>query len=196
MTAYEYILNKYGKGRTRVIILNALEARIFGIQYPLKKGWIAKAKKLQVTKNMLDELSEKLPAYVALQRKKSEKKKKSSCVTIVEYTENKAFFTDPKSDLFLKSFEWRRLRLKVIKKYGAVCMCCGASPATGAVINVDHIKPRKFFPELALEETNLQILCHDCNHGKGNWDQTDWRPAEQENVFDPVKECLDRMRLG
>ena len=27
----------------------------------------------------------------------------------------------------------------------------------------------------ALEITNLQILCHECNHGKGNWDQTDWR---------------------
>ena len=24
---------------------------------------------------------------------------------------------------------------------------------------------------------NLQILCSDCNAGKGNWDQTDWRKA-------------------
>lgn len=54
-------------------------------------------------------------------------------------------------------------------------MCCGATPATGAVINVDHIKPRKKYPHLALEISNLQILCHDCNHGKGNWDETDWR---------------------
>jgi 5-methylcytosine-specific restriction endonuclease McrA len=79
------------------------------------------------------------------------------------------------NDLFLKTYEWRRLRMEALKKYGPKCMCCGATPATGAVMNVDHIKPRKLFPELALEISNLQILCHECNHGKGNWDQSDWR---------------------
>ena len=77
---------------------------------------------------------------------------------------------------FLDSYEWRSLRMRVIKHYGPKCMCCGATPQTGAVMNVDHIKPRKLFPELALEFSNLQVLCHECNHGKGNWDATDWRP--------------------
>lgn len=80
------------------------------------------------------------------------------------------------SDAFLASFEWRKLRMVALKKYGARCMCCGATPATGAVMNVDHIKPRKTHPDLALDIKNLQILCNVCNHGKGNWDQTDWRP--------------------
>jgi 5-methylcytosine-specific restriction endonuclease McrA len=71
-----------------------------------------------------------------------------------------------------------------LKKHGARCQCCGASPATGAVINVDHIKPRKLFPELALDVENLQILCSECNHGKGNWDMTDWRPGK--NYLDNV----------
>lgn len=79
------------------------------------------------------------------------------------------------SDDFLSSFAWRKLRMEALKKYGPRCMCCGATPATGAVMNVDHIKPRKLFPALALDINNLQILCHECNHGKGNWDQTDWR---------------------
>lgn len=83
---------------------------------------------------------------------------------------------DVTSDAFLLTFEWRKLRMQALKKYGPKCMCCGATPATGAVMNVDHIKPRKKHPELALDINNLQILCHDCNHGKGNWDQTDWRP--------------------
>ena len=79
------------------------------------------------------------------------------------------------TDAFLQSYEWRRLRMQALKMHGAVCQCCGANPKTGSVMNVDHIKPRKLFPELALELTNLQILCHECNHGKGNWDMTDWR---------------------
>lgn len=79
---------------------------------------------------------------------------------------------------FLQSFEWRQLRMKALKLHGARCQCCGASPQTGAVMNVDHVKPRKLFPELALSLDNLQVLCDECNHGKGNWDQTDWRPEE------------------
>ena len=82
---------------------------------------------------------------------------------------------DVKSDKFLETYEWRKLRMEALKKYTPKCMCCGATPATGAVMNVDHIKPRRLFPSLAMDINNLQILCHECNHGKGNWDQTDWR---------------------
>lgn len=90
---------------------------------------------------------------------------------------NKVFVnnTDVTSDDFLSTYDWRKLRMMALKKYSPKCMCCGATPATGAVINVDHIKPRKLFPHLALDINNLQILCHTCNHGKGNWDRTDWR---------------------
>lgn len=76
---------------------------------------------------------------------------------------------------FLQSYEWRKLRMQALKLHGAKCQCCGATPAMGAVMNVDHIKPRKLFPNLALELSNLQVLCGECNHGKGNWDMTDWR---------------------
>lgn len=82
---------------------------------------------------------------------------------------------DVTSDSFLSSYEWRKVRMEALKLYGPKCQCCGATPATGAVMNVDHIKPRKLWPSLALDVKNLQILCHPCNHGKGNWDQTDWR---------------------
>ena len=82
---------------------------------------------------------------------------------------------DVTTTAFLDTYEWRKVRMQALKLYSPRCMCCGATPATGAVMNVDHIKPRKLFPSLALDVKNLQILCHECNHGKGNWDQTDWR---------------------
>lgn len=89
---------------------------------------------------------------------------------------------DPNSPDFLFSYEWRTVRMVALKKYGARCQCCGASPADGVVMNVDHIKPRRLFPALALDVENLQILCDACNHGKGNWDQTDWRQPHEEPV--------------
>jgi len=78
---------------------------------------------------------------------------------------------------FLKTYEWRKLRMQVLVKFEPRCMCCGATPdEDGAMICVDHIKPRLTHPELALDFNNLQVLCEECNHGKGNWDTTDWRP--------------------
>jgi 5-methylcytosine-specific restriction endonuclease McrA len=90
---------------------------------------------------------------------------------------NPADGVDVTSDAFLSTYAWRKLRMEALKKYGPRCQCCGATPADGAVMNVDHIKPRKKWPSLALDLNNLQVLCHDCNHGKGNWDETDWRSA-------------------
>lgn len=78
---------------------------------------------------------------------------------------------------FYSSEEWIALRYKALARHGNRCQCCGASPSTGAVIHVDHIKPRSKFPELALDLDNLQILCRNCNVGKSNKDATDWRVA-------------------
>jgi len=44
------------------------------------------------------------------------------------------------SNAFLQSFEWRRLRMLVLKRDGARCACCGATTAGGRRMNVDHIK--------------------------------------------------------
>jgi hypothetical protein len=84
---------------------------------------------------------------------------------------------------FYKSWEWRTLRMEVLKEHGRACQCCGAEPgmkdAAGDPVRicVDHIKPLSKFWHLRLERKNLQVLCDECNQGKGNWDQTDFRPA-------------------
>ena len=69
---------------------------------------------------------------------------------------------------FLKSKEWRELRVKALELYGVVCVKCGRHNSKKYPIHVDHIKPRLFFPDLALEITNLQPLCGPCNKIKGN----------------------------
>ena len=80
-----------------------------------------------------------------------------------------------KSGNFYRSSAWRKLRYEVLKFYEATCMCCGASRETGAQIHVDHILPRSLYEDLALEFSNMQVLCQDCNLAKNNTDETDWR---------------------
>ena len=77
---------------------------------------------------------------------------------------------------FYSSRAWRILRYQAFEKYGNRCQCCGAMPSDGITLHVDHIKPRSKHPDLELDLNNLQILCEDCNAGKINQWDTDWRP--------------------
>lgn len=55
-----------------------------------------------------------------------------------------------------------RLRYQIIQRDGHRCVACGATPAMGAVLEVDHIDNDKNNNVLS----NLQTLCHSCNQGK------------------------------
>ena len=80
-----------------------------------------------------------------------------------------------KVDAFYKSYEWRKIRYNVLEANDGRCECCGRSKHDGIVLHVDHIKPLRKNWKLRLRESNLQILCNECNHGKGNRFETDWR---------------------
>lgn len=67
---------------------------------------------------------------------------------------------------FYRTQQWRILRVEVLTESNRRCLLCGNSPDNGITLHVDHIKPRSLFPELALEKSNLQVLCEDCNLGK------------------------------
>ena len=71
---------------------------------------------------------------------------------------------------FYRTKAWRELRLKVLLASNSSCQICGNTSQRGAILHVDHIKPRSLYPELALEESNLQVLCEDCNIGKSDSD--------------------------
>jgi 5-methylcytosine-specific restriction endonuclease McrA len=78
---------------------------------------------------------------------------------------------------FFVSPSWKEVRYRALVLHGGKCQCCGASRKDGKQMHVDHIKPRSKYPELALDINNLQVLCEDCNLGKSNTDETDWRPT-------------------
>jgi len=78
---------------------------------------------------------------------------------------------------FYESWAWKRLRYGFIKSKQRRCECCGATPQDGCRIVVDHIRPIRRYWDWRLNITNLQLLCDDCNRGKGSQDTTDWRPS-------------------
>jgi len=88
----------------------------------------------------------------------------------------KVFKASPSNDRFYLCIPWRELRYLALKNCDGRCMCCGASAKDGVRIHVDHILPRSRYPSLELDINNIQVLCEDCNIGKGAWDETDWRP--------------------
>jgi len=75
---------------------------------------------------------------------------------------------------FYHTQKWKRLRLKAFEVCGTKCQCCGRS-SPEVILDVDHIKPRSKYPELELKLDNLQILCRECNQGKSNITDVDFR---------------------
>ncbi len=86
----------------------------------------------------------------------------------------------PPKDKFYASWEWKRARYEALAIHGHRCQCCGWQPgdtAHGHLV-VDHVKPRRKFPELELDVGNLQVLCNDCNMGKGSAFSDDFREVD------------------
>lgn len=75
-------------------------------------------------------------------------------------------------DISKNDNRWFRLRYEALRKYGSLCMLCGSKDR----LQIDHIKPRSKFPKLTYDINNLQILCMECNKGKGAKYFDDWRP--------------------
>lgn len=86
-------------------------------------------------------------------------------------------------DVFYKSWRWKELRLIALDVCGRRCVCCGAtpSPSNKVVLHVDHIKPLRSNPSLALDLSNLQVLCEDCNQGKSWFNTNDYRTDSQKS---------------
>jgi hypothetical protein len=97
---------------------------------------------------------------------------------------------------FYDSPEWLDARYKALKKAKGFCECCGSRGTPDNVIQVDHVLPRSKFPKLALDQSNLQVLCRRCNLGKSNKDGTDWRvePSRELLILNQV-EPAKRFRL-
>ena len=98
------------------------------------------------------------------------------------YSANDVVIAEGAIKEFYKSYDWRRVRYDILRANNGRCELCGRSKHDGIILNIDHIKPLRLNWHLRLSPLNLQVLCNECNHGKGNRDTTDWRPQRRMTV--------------
>jgi uncharacterized phage-like protein YoqJ/5-methylcytosine-specific restriction endonuclease McrA len=133
-------------------------------QYLKGKGYITHAPKLKenhLIKEFADLQGLEIPVGIKLKRWITNLYLSGECIDCCQTDQG-----------FYLSKEWRNLRKKVLKTYGAVCMKCGSKDD----IHIDHIKPRSKYPSLELEFSNMQVLCRICNFSKSNRNEVDYRP--------------------
>jgi len=156
------------------------------VGYPIQPKTV-KLRKAAAKSGVLNEVG--LKQLADRQARKSEKTRQRYSRNSARPNRKGSPTKDTKNQFYL-SWEWRTLRMEVLKERGARCECCGASPlhkdmnGDPVKICVDHIKPLSRFWDKRLDKTNLQILCDECNMGKGAWDETDWRNDESDTLND------------
>lgn len=81
----------------------------------------------------------------------------------------------------LMSNKWKKFRKIIISRDGHRCQRCliKYGVINGNELQVHHIKPRIYYPELMYEEANVVTLCKTCNIQLGtNGIDFDWSPTE------------------
>lgn len=118
-------------------------------------------------------------AKEAKRKRKARRVAKKKMLGKVKVTRSVSYTYDERDNGKLKEFykskEWKFMRYEALRRYGGRCQCCGASAQENAGLHVDHIKPLRVFWDLRLDIDNLQVLCADCNEGKGARHADDWR---------------------
>ena len=71
------------------------------------------------------------------------------------------------ADRFYLSPKWKDTRLKVLRRDRYICQECGCK-CLGKKLGrpspeVDHVLPRKEYPQLAYDMGNLRTLCKSCH---------------------------------
>lgn len=82
---------------------------------------------------------------------------------------------------FYATLAWKELSYRTRTRYPPRCMLCLKPGSETNPLVCDHIKPLRFNWELRLDPNNMQILCNNCNIGKGSHCDADYRSLSQKN---------------
>lgn len=99
-----------------------------------------------------------LQQRVQRQREVDSDRRKREYETGQQRKEDKAFYC---------STRWKKFRLWFLAQpENALCVECKDKGLVVPATQLDHIKPRKEYPELTWELSNLQGLCRECHGAK------------------------------
>lgn len=79
----------------------------------------------------------------------------------------------PEDRRFYTSKAWRKARRAALLRAGFKSVVDGADVSGKGAAQVDHIRPRKEYPELALEPLNLRVMTtgqHNQRHARADYD--------------------------
>lgn len=64
------------------------------------------------------------------------------------------------------TLEYREFRRKIFARDKYTCQICGDTTKKGhrVKIQIDHVKPFRFYPELYMEEENARTVCIPCHY--------------------------------
>lgn len=114
----------------------------------------------------------------AAKKAKKERRKRRQAIEIFKRYGKPPKYVPGMGSEFYITREWRTLRWEVLSTSDGSCVMCGATrKSSGQSMHVDHIHPRSTHPHLELSKSNLQILCADCNIGKG---KSIWQPEQSD----------------
>ena len=85
-----------------------------------------------------------------------------------------SLMSEDEKDLLERSVDGKKvvkagIRWQVMERDDFKCVACGLSAKNGAILHVDHVKPRSKGGTDTMD--NYQTLCHQCNIGKSNKSQ-------------------------
>lgn len=166
-------IKRLAQQRTGMKSITKSKAAEFGIPWPLPRGWQVVAAGLLPI--------EQLPAYKASRTAEAAKREAKAKKPKPESPKREPKQKTQPKDPFYSSWAWKKLRYEALAKFEHRCQCCGWQPGDterGHLV-VDHIKPRRHYPELELSLSNVQILCNDCNMGKGHHYADDFRRMDE-----------------
>lgn len=87
---------------------------------------------------------------------------------------------------FYCSREWQELREAALARDNYECVWCKrqgrVTTDEHSVLEIDHIKELKDYPELALELDNTRTLCKDCHNKRHK--RFNYRPRSKGNRLD------------
>lgn len=100
-------------------------------------------------------------------------------------------WTNEQARIFYRSTAWKHKREEILKRDNYECVQCRKegrlTTQFDAVLEIDHIKELKDYPELKLENSNLQTLCRSCHNIKHGRDGKQLLPYIKPPKWDDEK---------